>query len=72
MHKMKYRKNFIIFGLADLQKLINKPNHNLNFSKGKKIILQELIFFPYRYRCNHSNKTNFVFFLFFLDLLCSL
>jgi len=39
---------------------------------GKKDILQEQTFFPCRYRRNQSNKTSFVFLLFFLDLLDNL
>ena len=39
---------------------------------GKKDISQEQTFFPCRYRRNQSNKTNFVFLSFFLDLLGNL
>jgi len=39
---------------------------------GKKDISQEQTFFPCRYRRNQSNKTNFVFLSFFLDLLVNL
>jgi len=39
---------------------------------GKKDISQEQTFFPCRYRRNQSNKSNFVFLLFFLDLLGNL
>ena len=39
---------------------------------GKKDTSQEQTFFPCRYRCNQSNKTNFVFLSFFIDLLGNL